>query len=197
MTPDPLVTTLLPLLHRLCADQVSIAIEGSRAKGYADRWSDLDVYLFSRTVLPRPNRETVVSTILPNVRNVTSWGCDDPFVEGGTDFTFEDLRVECWHRNEASVEGKVHASLNGEIKRQYSPWAVMGFFDHAVLADIRCMQIVVDPQGTLDRWKKQVSSYPEALRRSLLHRFMSEAAFWPNHPHYRSAMLYCWVDVTS
>lgn len=188
MIPDPLVTMLLPLLHRLCAGQVSIAIGGSRAKGYADRWSDLDVYLFSRTILPRQDRQALVPNILPNACDVSAWGCDDPFVEGGTDFTFEGVRVECWHRNEASVEAKVHASLNGEIKRQYSAWAVMGFFDHAVLADIRCMQIVVDPQGTLDQWKKQVSSYPEALRRSLLHRFMSEAAFWPNNPHYRSAI---------
>ncbi len=64
----------------------------------------------------------------------------------------------------------------------------MGFFDHAALADIRSMEIVVDPQGTLDRWKRQVSSYPEALRRSLLHRFMREAAFWLNNPHYQSAV---------
>lgn len=36
--------------------------------------------------------------------------------------------------------------------------------------------------------EKQVSSYPEALRRSLLHRFMREAAFWLNNPHYKSAV---------
>lgn len=133
-------------------------------------------------------QEALVSAMLPNVREVRSWGCDDPFVEGGTDFTCEDVRVECWHRNEASVEEKLHASLNGEVNRQYSTWAVMGFFDHAVLADIRSMQIVVDPQGTLARWKKEVNHYPEALRQSVLQRFMREAAFWPNNPHYRSAV---------
>lgn len=50
------------------------------------------------------------------------------------------------------------------------------------------MQIVIDPQGTLARWKKEVSHYPEALRQSALHRFMREAAFWPNNPHYLSAI---------
>jgi hypothetical protein len=188
MTPNPLVTVMLPLLHKLCDGRVSVAIGGSRAKGSADRWSDLDVYLFSMTVLSRLDREAVVSTMLPNVSNVTSWGCDDPFLEGGTDFTVDGVRVECWHRNEASVEEKVQASLNGEVRRQYSAWAVMGFFDHTVLADIRSMQIVADAQGTLDRWKKQVSNYPEALRQSLLHHFMREAAFWQNNPHYRSAI---------
>lgn len=188
MTTDPLVTAMLPMLHRLCDGSVSIAIGGSRTKGSADRWSDLDVYLFSMTVRSRPGREALVSTMLPNACEVSSWGCDDPFVEGGTDFTIDGIRVECWHRHEASVKEKLHASLNGEIRRQYSAWAVMGFFDHAALADIRSMEIVVDPQGTLDRWKKQVSSYPEALRRSLLHRFMREAAFWLNNPHYKSAV---------
>ncbi len=75
MTIDPLVTAMLSMLHRLCDGQVSIAIGGSRAKGFVDQWSDLDVYLFSMTVLPRPDRETVVSTTLPNACNVTSWGC--------------------------------------------------------------------------------------------------------------------------
>lgn len=188
MTTDSLVTAMLPILYRLCDSQVSIAIGGSRTKGSADRWSDLDVYLFSMRVLPRSERETVVSTMLPNVCHVTSWGCDDPFLEGGTDFTFEGVRVECWHRNEASVEKKLRASLNGEITRQYSAWAVMGFFDHTVLADIRTMRIVADAHGTISRWKQAVRVYPEALRRSLLQRFMQEAAFWPNNPHYRSAI---------
>ncbi len=188
MTTDLLVTAMLPMLRKLCDGQVSIAIGGSRTKGSADRWSDLDVYLFSMTVLPRPDRETLVPAMLPNVCHVTSWGCDDPLLEGGTDFTFEGVRVECWHRNEPSVEMKLQASLNGEITRQYSPWAVMGFFDHAVLADIRSMQIVVDPKGALARWKTQVSLYPEALRRSLLYRFMRWAEFWPDNPHYQSAV---------
>ncbi len=188
MTSDPFVAALLPLLHRLCVGRVSIAIGGSRAKGGADRWSDLDLYLFSMDVPPRQERERLVTTMLPNASEVTSWGCDDSFVEGGTDFVLDGVRVECWHRNETSVEEKLQASLNGEIRRQYSAWAVMGFFDHAVLADIRTMQIVTDANGTINRWKQAVRVYPEALRRSLLHRFIREVGFWPNNPHYRSAI---------
>lgn len=188
MTIDLLVTPLLPLLHKLCDGRVSIAIGGSRAKGSADQWADLDIYLFSTTVRTRPDREALVSALLPNARNVTTWGCDDPFVEGGTDFLLDGIRVECWHRNEASVEAKLCAALNGEITRQYSAWAVMGFFDHTVLADIRTMHIVADAHETINRWKQAVRVYPEALRRSLLQRFMREAAFWPNNPHYLSAI---------
>jgi hypothetical protein len=63
-----------------------------------------------------------------------------------------------------------------------------GMLRPSVLADIHSMQIAVDPEGTLARWKKQAGHYPEALRRSLLHRFMREAEFWPNNPHYESAV---------
>lgn len=188
MTSDPVVTVLLPLLHQLSKGSVNIAIGGSRAKGSADRWSDLDVYLFSRSLVPCPEREALVASLLPNASEVRAWGCDDPFVEGGTDFTFEGVRVECWHRNNASVEAKLHASLDGDIARQYSAWAVMGFFDHAVLADIRSMHIVIDPQGIIAKWKRAVSRYPDALRRSLLNRFIREAVFWLNNPHYQGAI---------
>jgi hypothetical protein len=50
MTPDPLVTAMLPSLHKLCDGGLGIAIGGSRAKGSANRWSDLDGYLFSMTL---------------------------------------------------------------------------------------------------------------------------------------------------
>lgn len=64
----------------------------------------------------------------------------------------------------------------------------MGFFDHVVLGDVHAMRIVEDPAGTLARWKEMVATYPEPLRDAILRRFMAEAAFWPENPHYLGAV---------
>jgi hypothetical protein len=40
----------------------------------------------------------------------------------------------------------------------------------------------------LARWKAQVAVYPEPLRDAILRQFMTEAAFWPDNPHYLSAI---------
>ncbi|HEX7240825.1 MAG TPA: DUF4037 domain-containing protein [Longimicrobiaceae bacterium] len=190
MTPPPdlLVGELLPLLRRFCAGEHGIALGGSHAKACADEQSDVDVYLFSRGALPGARRRELVEETLGPASEAVSWGADEPFVQGGTDFVHRGVRVECWLRSAAAVEGTLAACVEGRIRREPAVWTVMGFFDYVALADVRSMRVVEDPHGMLARWKDAVAAYPEPLRRAVLGRFMAEAAFWPENFHYRSAV---------
>ncbi len=186
-TPEAVAGELLPVLRELCAGEYAVAIGGSHAKGSSDALSDVDVYLFARTVLPGPERTLRVASV-PGACEVSSWGRDEPFVEGGTDFVYRGQRVECWLRNPEQVEATIAACKQGRIQRDPVVWTVMGFFNYVVLADVRAMRIVEDPYGLLARWKAEVGTYPERLRRMVLHRFMQEAAFWPDNFHYETAV---------
>lgn len=187
-TPEPLVCELLPLLQRFCVGPCGVALGGSHAKGMGDALSDVDVYLFARGALSGAQRSELVSGALGGASGVVSWGRDEPFVQGGTDFLYRGLRVECWLRNTEHVESTIASCRRGEVRREHSVWAAMGFFDHVALADIRTMRILEDPDGVLARWKAEAGTYPEALCRAILGRFMREAAFWPENPHYESAV---------
>ena len=184
-----LVHELLPLLRRFCIGPYSIALGGSHAKGTSDQLSDVDLYLFAPAVLPGTHRSELVAAVLGSrVEAVSSWGIDEPFEQGGTDFQFRGRKVECWLRNSAQVAEQVAAAQRGRIRREYSIWAVAGFFGHVILADVHSMHIIEDPQSVLTGWKAASAMYPEPLRHSLLKRFMREAAFWPDNFHYRSAV---------
>ncbi len=187
-TPDRVVRELLPLLRRFCPGEHGIALGGSHAKGSGDQLSDVDVYLFADRVLPGASRRALVLEELGEAAEAVSWGRDEPFTEGGTDFLHRATRVECWLRSTRQVQATIAACRAGEIRREHSVWAVMGFFDHVALADVLAMRIVEDPQGMLARWKAEVAVYPEPLRRAVLGRFMPEAAFWPDNRHYASAV---------
>ena len=185
---EKLVRELVPLVRGFTAGPAAIALGGSHAKGSGDALSDLDVYLFADAVLPARRRDERVTDALGQGAGVQSWGGDDPFVQGGTDFLYHGLRVECWLRRMDEVERTIAAAVRGEVRREYSGWAVMGFLGHVALADVHNMRVVEDPLGTLGRWKTDVAVYPEALRRALIGRFLPEAAFWPGNPHYASAV---------
>lgn len=185
---ERLVRELVPLVRGFTAGPAAIALGGSHAKGNGDALSDLDVYLFADAVLPARQRDERVTDALGAGAGVQSWGGDEPFVQGGTDFLYHGLRVECWLRRVDEVERTIAAAVRGEIRREYSGWAVMGFFGHVALADVHTMRVVEDPLGTLARWKADVAVYPEALRRALIGRFLSDATFWPGNPHYASAV---------
>ncbi|HEV2735959.1 MAG TPA: DUF4037 domain-containing protein [Longimicrobiaceae bacterium] len=187
-TPDLVLRELLPLLRRFCPGEHGIALGGSHAKGGGDALSDVDVYLFADRVVPGARRRDLVLEALGEAAEAVSWGRDEPFTGGGTDFTYRGTRVECWLRSSRQLQATIAACRRGEIRREHSVWAVMGFFDCVALADMRAMRIVEDPGGMLARWKAEVAVYPEPLRRALLGRFMAEAAFWPDNFHYASAV---------
>lgn len=184
-----IVDNLLPLVRCFCVGPYGIALGGSHAKGTSDDLSDVDIYVFAPRVLPRLDRSRMISDALGEAAaDISSWGQDEPFVQGGTDFRFRGRPVECWLRNAEQVGAALAACKRGEIRREYSIWATMGFFDHVVLADVHAMRVVEDLYGLLARWKEMVATYPEALRQAILEQFMREAAFWPDNFHYETAV---------
>lgn len=187
--PDAVVRELLPLVRAFCAGEAyGIALGGSHAKGTADAHSDVDVYLFADAFLPAARRVERVTAQLGDAARAVSWGADEPFTEGGTDFSVDGVLVECWLRRATSVEATIADCVQGRVRRKHRAWTAMGFFDHVALGDVHAMRIVDDPAGMLARWKAMVSTYPEPLRDTILRRFMAEAAFWPENPHYLGAV---------
>jgi len=187
--PDSIVRALLPLARAFCAGEpYGVALGGSHTKGTADAHSDVDVYLFAEAFLPAARRGELVTARLGDAAQPVSWGADDPFVEGGTDFQLDGVRVECWLRRSSAVEATIADCLQGRVRREHAVWTAMGYFNHVALGDVRSMHVVDDPRGMLARWKAQVAAYPEPLRDAILGRFMAEAAFWPANPHYLGAV---------
>jgi hypothetical protein len=187
-SPGEIVAGLLPMLRTWVAGEYGIAIGGSYAKGSGDSLSDVDIYLFADEVLPAACRAERVVAELGAEARPESWGAGGPFVQGGTDFWHGGQRVECWLRSTREVDRTLRACLGGEVRREYVVWTVMGFLSYTALADVHSMKVADDPHGILARWKAAVATYPEALRRSILGRFVPEAAFWPQNLHYRTAV---------
>lgn len=182
------VAELEPLVRGFCPGPCAIALGGSHAKGGGDGRSDVDIYLFADRVLGGARRTELVTAGLGAESEALSWGRDEPFEQGGTDFVHRGLRVECWLRSTRMVESILADCRAGRITREYVPWTVMGFFNYALLGDLESMRIVRDTEGTLARWKAEVDPYPERLRIAIVHRFLGEAAFWPGNPHYAAAV---------
>ena len=186
--PEQIVGELLPLLRCFSPGPCAVGLGGSCAKGHRDAHSDVDVYLFANEVRGGAARDAAVVQVLGSDAAPVSWGSDELFVQGGTDFEYRGVRVECWLRSISSVDAAIAECLRGEVRRAYVAWTVSGFFNHAVLADVLSLRIVEDAGGVLARWRGMVAVYPAPLRDSILRRFMGEAAFWPGNAHYHSAI---------
>lgn len=76
------VDELLPLVRQFASDAFGIVLGGAHAKGTADPESDLDLYVFSQTILSGDRREQLVADFSARVDGVASWGEAVPFVQG-------------------------------------------------------------------------------------------------------------------
>ncbi len=183
-----IVDQLIPLLRRFARSEYGIAVGGAHAKGTDDPQSDLDLYVFARDVLANAERSQATSRFSPDVEGLISWGEDDPFVQGGTDFYYRKQKIECWLRNSASIEDALSECRGGIVKREFVTWTTTGFYNHCCLSDLKAMIPVEDPSGLLARWQREIAVYPPRLREAIVRTHLSAARFWPHNYHYTSAV---------
>jgi hypothetical protein len=179
---------LLPLIRAFAIGDYGIALGGAHAKGVADEDSDLDIYLFAQAVLPNAERRRLMVEFSSEITDICCWGEDTNFTQAGSDFRFRGLLVENWARNSAMIDTIIAECEQGIVKRDLVCWTITGFYNHCCLSDIKVMMPLEDPAGIIARWKERVAVYPPKLRRAIIEQHLAEARFWPENPHYHSAI---------
>ena len=182
------VDGLMPLLRQFPRSEYGIAVGGAHAKGTADTESDLDIYVFSGSILSNAERTRLTNRFSPGIARTVSWGTDSPFVQAGTDFFHDHLKVECWLRCSDHIINTIAECEEGIIKRDFVTWTTTGFYNHCLLSDLKAMIPVDDPSGILAGWKRRIEVYPPKLRTAIIETHLQAARFWPANFHYTSAV---------
>jgi hypothetical protein len=182
------VEQLIPLLCQFALSEAGIAVGGAHAKGTDDAASDLDLYVFASDVLTSAERAQRARDFSPEVAKLVSWGDEEPFTQGGTDFTYRAHKVECWLRNSELIESTLAECREGIVRRDFVTWTTTGFYNHCCLSDLKAMIPVSDPAGLLAGWKLEIAVYPPKLRAAIVRGHLSAARFWPHNFHYDSAI---------
>ncbi len=194
------INELVPLLRQLVRDEYGIALGGAHAKGVDDVESDIDLYVFTRRMLPNDERAKLCAQFNPDISEIVCWGDvrdDGAFEQTGSDFLYLGRKVECWSRDIDFIEGIIDECRRGIVRQELVTWTVMGFYNHCALSDIRNMVPVDDPSGLLLGWKTKASVYPPKLREAIISRHLNAARFWPDNFHYKSAVERCDVLYTT
>lgn len=183
-----IVGELIPLLAQLCLADYGIAVGGAHAKGTDDPESDLDLYVFTASAHKNTERSRLATVYSPDITDLISWGPDDPFEQGGTDFYYKGLKVECWLRNREIIDRAITECREGVVTRELVTWTTMGFYNHCALSDIKVMLPVEDPAGIIARWQSEIAVYPPKLQAAIIRTHLGAARFWPHNFHYSSAV---------
>jgi hypothetical protein len=183
-----IVDELKPLLRHYSRSDYGIAVGGSHAKGTADKESDLDLYLFANSVMEKDKRAQWTNKEFPDIENLVSWGSDQPFIQGGTDFFYKQQKIECWIRSCDIIERTITECNNGVVKQDFVTWTPTGFYNHCTLSDLNTMILIDDPSDILSRWKATIAVYPQKLQKTIIQTSLEGARFWSFNFHYNSAI---------
>lgn len=159
----------------------AVVLGGSCARGDARPDSDVDLGLLYRASEP-PDRATLIQlaremdprTPPPQVTEPGAWG---PWVNGGAWLEVQGRRVDWLYRDIDRVEAVFEACLAGHTSCDYSLGHPHGFHAHVYLGEIHHAVALSDPHDEVARLKERVATYPPALRREIVRRYLYDARF--------------------
>ena len=185
-TQDELVSSLARRLGAIRGVE-AVVLGGSHARGRAQPGSDIDLGVLYSDVAPfavesiRELAEAVNDTPGPVVTGFYEWG---PWVNGGAWLTIGGQRLDLVYRSLEHVERVIDDAEAGRYDLHYLQQPPFGFFSATYLGELAVCVPLFDPAGRLEKLKRRVASYPEALRQAVVrdHVWMAEftlSAFAP------------------
>jgi predicted nucleotidyltransferase len=165
----------------------AVVLGGSHARGRAQPGSDIDLGVLDSDAAPfavesiRELAEVVNDTPAPVVTGFYEWG---PWVNGGAWLTIGGQRLDLIYRSLEHLERVIDDADAGRYELHYLQQPPFGFFSATYLGEIAVCVPLFDPAGRLERLKRRVADYPEALRQAVVrdHLWMAEftlSAFAP------------------
>ena len=170
------------LVHRLSPipGMAAIVLGGSYANGTQTEASDMDIGLYYHEASPfdiaaiRQVAQGVSVQGVPAVTAFYGWG---PWVNGGAWIHTAQGKVDFVYRNLEQVRRTLAEAQQGIAHHDYDQQPAYGFYSVIYLAETHICIPLYDPDGLLADLKRQVATYPPALKTRIIADALWSAEF--------------------
>lgn len=160
---------------------VALVLGGSYARGVAQEASDLDIGIYYREAAPLSVQEVraIAESIctpgsLPVVTELHGWG---PWVNGGAWIQTPATKVDFVYRNLDQLGGVIEEGQRGVWRHDYDQQPPYGFRSIVYFAETHFCVPLHDPEGEIRELKRAVATYPEPLKKRIMHDGLWGAEF--------------------
>ncbi|MGO9453308.1 MAG: nucleotidyltransferase domain-containing protein [Candidatus Binataceae bacterium] len=184
MRSDPEIRTILNRVVARTAQVrgiIAIVLGGSRARGTADRHSDIDLGLYYDS--RRPFRIADLTRAARDLDDrhspglLTRFGEWGPGVNGGGWLQVNGMHVDFLYRDIVAVRRAITDCRAGRVSSLYQLGHPMGFHSQIYAGEVNCCVPLYDPGGTLRGLRRIIARYPEPLRRAIVIKHFFDATF--------------------
>ncbi len=179
MYPTQFVQDLVERLSKVRGIR-AIVLGGSWAAGVQEPDSDIDLGLYYNEDSPLD---------IEHIRQIARELHDDPtiyitglgewgrWVNGGAWLTIGGRRVDFLYKNLDFMAGIVNDCYQGKIELDYYQQPPYGYYSYIYCAEIQESLVLYDPAGAFQALKMKVTTYPQALKKTIINRFTWDAQF--------------------
>jgi predicted nucleotidyltransferase len=157
----------------------AIALGGSRARGWHNAHSDIDIGLYYTGALDIAALNEAATALDDAHRTdlATGLGGWGTWVDGGAWLTIDGIAVDLIYRDLARVDRVIAEVARGEFQIAYHAGHPHSFVSSFYAAEIAVGVALHDPDSLIAARKAQLTPYPDALARATVRRFLGEAQF--------------------
>lgn len=184
-----IVNELIPFYKRVIIGEYAIAIAGAHAKGKADKYSDLDIFIYAKDVCSFDKRTIVFEQIADSKNEFFISNEIDSFPWGGNiDFLYHGNKIETVVKKIDKVEKEINECINGKIKIYPEAWTSNGYFNYICLSEVNFIKSIDDPFDIISKFKDNIRNYSPLLKKAIINEFWWKSSFWVDNYHYISAI---------
>jgi predicted nucleotidyltransferase len=159
----------------------AIVLGGSRARGTADKRSDIDLGIyydgknpFSITALGAAAKELDDRHSDNLVTSFGDWGLA---VNGGGWLEIQGNHVDFLYREIGAVRDAIEDCVAGRLRSIYQIGHPLGFHIQIYVGEVHVCRPLYDSVGTVAGLKSRVSEYPEKMRTAAVKKHLIDAEF--------------------
>ncbi len=175
------------ILHQVVASVskidgiVAIVLGGSRARGTADAWSDIDLGIYYDSSRPFSTMALGAAAQELDDRHsaglVTGFGEWGPGVNGGGWLEIRGHHVDFLYREIGAVREAIDECIAGRPRSIYQLGHPLGFHVQIYAGEIHVCRPLFDPSAAIAGLKAKVANYPEEFRRAVIGKHLFDAEF--------------------
>jgi hypothetical protein len=166
---------------------LAVVLGGSYARRTARPDSDLDLGLYYSQNSPpdieaiRRCAETIAApNTSPTVVGYYKWG---PWVNGGAWIRTPTGKLDLLYRNIEQVQRVIDESQEGLYQHDYYQQPTFGFVSITYLSETKYCLPLFDPQHLLQKFKRDVETYPTVLQQKMIRDCLTIGEFTLIHAH--------------
>ncbi len=177
---DLIITRIVDQLKELEGLE-AIVLSGSRARGTHSAQSDIDLGLYYLPEHPIDRKQlSEIATTLDDLNRrdiITAVGEWGPWINGGGWLNVSGVAVDFLYRDLEKVHEVINQCLSGKLNMDYQPGHPHGFCSSTYLGEMMICKPLWDPKHQISLIKSRISTYPDALQKAIIDKFLWEIEF--------------------